>query len=95
LHYYLCRYNTIQCKQVLEQTCHLSHLSVGWSVCPSVCPVGELWKNGGLDLDAILGPEWGQSRDGCIRWGGDCQREVAGLGVNVGHFIVTSEEFVA
>jgi len=32
----------------------------------SVCAVGELWKNNGLDLDAVLGGEWGWSRDGCI-----------------------------
>jgi len=48
---------------LFEQACHLSHLSV----CLSVCPVGELWKNGWLDLDAV----WSGvgSRDGCIRWG--------------------------
>ena len=28
--------------------------------------MGELWKNGGLDLDALWVGEWGVSRDGCI-----------------------------
>ena len=35
----------------------------------SVCPEGELWKNGLLDLDAVWGGEWDRSMDGCIRWG--------------------------
>ena len=48
---------------------HLSHLSVCLSVCLSICPVGELLENGWLDLDAIWGGEWGQLRDGWIRWG--------------------------
>jgi len=47
-----------------------------------------------LDLDAIWGSEWGWSRVGCIRWGGDHQRDRAVLGVNVGHPIVTNSEFV-
>jgi len=60
---------SIERKRVLVQVCCLAHLSVGRSFCPSVCPVGELWKNGSLDLDAVWGSEWGRSRDGFIRWG--------------------------
>ena len=43
-----------------------------------------------MDLDAVWGGEWGRSRDGCIRWDGDRQREAAVLGVNAGHPIVTN-----
>jgi len=39
------------------------------SVCVSVCPESVLWQNGWLDPDAIWNGEWGQLRDGCIRWG--------------------------
>jgi len=31
----------------------------------------------------------GSVRDGCIRWGGDCQRGRCSFWVNVGHSIVT------
>jgi len=31
-----------------------------------------------------LGGEWGRSRDGRIRWGGDRRKEGTFLGVNVG-----------
>jgi len=37
--------------------------------------VGELWKNGWLDLDAVWGGEWGRLRDGCIRWDSQLERE--------------------
>ena len=61
----------------------------------SVCLlVGELWKNGLFDLDAVWGGEWDQSRDGYIRWGGDHRRRKGSFGVNVGHPIVTSGDFV-
>jgi len=40
-----------------------------------------------------LGGEWGRSRDECIIWGGDCRREKAVLGVNLGHPIVTNGDF--
>jgi len=42
--------------------------SVCLPVCPCVWPESVLWQNGWLDLDAILGGEWGRARDGCIRW---------------------------
>jgi len=48
------------------------------------------WQNGELDLDAIVGGEWGQSRDGCISWVDIIEGEVAGLGLNVGHPIATN-----
>ena len=59
------------------------------SVCLCVCPQSVLWQNGRLDPDAVWGGEWGRSRDGCIRWGGDRRREGAILGANVGRPIVT------
>ena len=37
----------------------------------------------------------GSGKDGCIRWGGDCQRDVAVLGVNVENLIVTNGDSVA
>ena len=43
----------------------------------------------------VWGGDWGQSRDGCIRWGGDRRREGAILGVNLGHPIVTNRDSVA
>jgi len=51
---------------MLVQACRLAHLSV--------CPVGELWKNGRLDLDAVWSGEWGQSRMGVLDGGGDRRR---------------------
>jgi len=54
----------------------LDHLSV----CLSVGLQSVLWQNGRLDPDAVWGGEWGWSRDGRIRLGGDCQREWAILG---------------
>jgi len=48
---------------------HLSELTLRCvidyrsSVGLSVCLVGELWKNGGWDLDVVWGGEWGRSRD--------------------------------
>jgi len=53
--------NIFKRKQMLVQACRLS-------IDRTVCPVGEWWKNGWLDLDAVWGGEWGWSRDGCIRW---------------------------
>ena len=47
----------------LTQFNRQSHVSVGLSVCSD----GVLRQNGWLDLDAVLGGEWGWSRDGCIR----------------------------
>ena len=44
-------------------------------------------------MDAIWGGEWGRSRDGCIRVE-IIRREGAVLVVNVGHFIVTTGDFV-
>ena len=43
-----------------------------------------------MDPDAVSDDEWGRSRDGCIRWGGYCQREWAVLGLNLGRLIVTN-----
>jgi len=48
-----------------------------------------------LDLNALWGGEWGQSRDGCIRWVEIIKGEGAVLEVNVGHLIVTNGDFVA
>jgi len=48
-----------------------------------------------MDPDAIWGGEWGQPRNGCIRWGGYCWRGRAVLGVNLGRPIVTNGDFVA
>jgi len=48
-----------------------------------------------LDLDVVWGGEWGQSKDGCIRWGVEIVREEAIWGINVGYPIVTSGEFAA
>jgi len=45
-------------------------------------------------VNAIWGGEWGLSRDGCIRWSGDRQREGAILEVNLGCPIVTNGDFV-
>jgi len=33
-----------------------------------------------VDVDAVCGGEWGQSRNGFIRWGGSHQREGAVMG---------------
>ena len=52
-----------------------------------VCLVGELWKNGWLDLDAIWGVECGWN--GVLDGGGDHRWEWAVWGVNVVHSIVT------
>jgi len=41
-----------------------------------------------------LGGEWGRSRDGCIKWGGDCRRGSGSFGVNVGHPIVINGNHV-
>jgi len=46
-----------------------------------------------MDPDAIWYGEWDQSRDGFIRWGGDCRKEGAVLGVNLGCPIVTDGDF--
>jgi len=72
--------NAIERKRVFLQTCRLSNLSVYLSVGRFVGPVGELWKNGWLDLDAVWGGEWGRSRDGCIRWGGNRRRRDSFVG---------------
>ena len=47
--------------------------TVAYPICLSVCPESVLWQNGLMDSDAVwtLGGEWGRSRDGCIRLGGD------------------------
>ena len=72
----------------------LDHLSVCRSVGLSVCKVYC-----GKTADWIRMPfvgvsaEWGRSRDGCIRWGGDRRREAAVLGVNLGRPIVTMGDF--
>jgi len=57
-------------------------------ICRSVSPENVLLQNGWLDLDG----EWGQSRDGCIRWGGDLRRERGSFGGKCGHPIVTIRE---
>jgi len=43
--------------------------SVGLCVCVcDVVPESVLWQNGCVDPDAVWGGEWGQLRDGYIRW---------------------------
>jgi len=37
-------------------------------------------KNGLLDLHAVWGDEWGQSKDGCIIWGSTSPSGGDGLG---------------
>jgi len=46
-----------------------------------------------LDPDAVWDGEWGRSRDGCIRWGGDRRREGLFWGVNLGRPTVTNGDF--
>jgi len=41
------------------QNIHVAHLSIGKS---------ELWQNGWLDPDAVLGGEWGRAWYGCIKF---------------------------
>ena len=41
------------------------------SLCLSVEMSGGCTAAKWLDLDAVCGGEWGRSRDGCIRLGGD------------------------
>jgi len=88
--------NTIEHKQVLEQSCHLAHLSVCLSVRQSVSLSGgwivEKWL--WLYLDAIWDGEWGRSRGGCIRWVEIVEKDGTVLGVNVGHSTITNEDFV-
>jgi len=81
---------------MLRNIC-LAHLSVSVSVCRSVCllPESVLWQNGLMYPDTIWDGEWGRSRDGCIRWGGDVEGEGAVFGVNLGHPIVTNGDSVA
>jgi len=43
--------------------------SVGLCVGLSVCPESVLWLNSQVDPDVVLGGEWGQWRDECIRGG--------------------------
>jgi len=49
----------------------------------SVCLESVLWQNGWMDPDAVWGGEWGRSRDGRIRRGGDLRRRT---GSYVGEF---------
>jgi len=70
-------------------------LSLIPSVSQSVCPKSVLWQHSWLDLDAV----WVVSEVG---WGmdvldgdGDRRREESVLGVNLGHPIVTTGDFVA
>jgi len=51
---------SIASRALMVWDCHLDHLSVGLSV--QSYP-DDVWDG-----------EWGQSRDGCIRWGGDRRR---------------------
>jgi len=48
-----------------------------------------------MNPDAVWSGEWAWLRDGCIKWGGDCRRGRAALGVNLGHPIVINGDFVA
>jgi len=82
---------------VLEHCC-LAHLLVSWSICLSLS-VGQSirWVNCGKTADWILMPfevVSGSVEDGCIRWGWRSSKGRAVLGVNVGHPVVTSGEFV-
>jgi len=58
----------------------------GWNLLSSIydwlpcLSKGVLWQNGWVDPDAIWDREWGQSNDGCIRWGGDRRRGKGSLG---------------
>jgi len=54
------------------------------SVGLSVCSVGELWKNGCLDLAAVCGGELDRSPNGCIRWAGDGSRGRGNFGGEYG-----------
>ena len=56
-------------------------VSVGQSLCLSVRRM--LWQNCQLGLDAVLDGEWGQSRDGYIRWEWRSSKGGTVLGVNV------------
>jgi len=48
-----------------------------------------------LDLDVVWGGEWGQSTMGVLDGVKIVEWEGALLGVNVGHPIVTNEDFLA
>jgi len=79
----------------IEYFHHLSpgsslRLSVGRSVREVYC--GKTADGSGCRL----GGEWGQSRNGCIRWGWlSSKGKGQFLGVNVGHPIVINGDFVA
>jgi len=53
-------------------------------VCLSVGLESVLWQNGLLDLDAVWDGELGQSRDKCIRWGGNRRRGIGSFGGEFG-----------
>ena len=80
---------TIKHKQLIESSCHLFHLSD----CLSVCLESVLWQNSLLDPDAVWDGEWGRSRDGCIRWGGNHRKGMGSFGVNLRRRIVTDGDF--
>ena len=66
----------------------MNDLSVGLSVCPSVCLCSALWKNGGLDPDAVWHRRSDGSRD---EVGGGIWRPVHRRGTfwgELGHAIV-------
>ena len=77
----------------------VTDLSPSPLACLSVwLPVGQesvLWQNGWLDPDAVWDGEWGESRDGCIRWGWWSTKGKGSFGVNLGRPIVTNGTFVA
>ena len=62
-------------------------------ICWSVCLESVLWQNSRLVLDAVSGGEWGRSRDGCIRLGGDRQRGRGSFGGKCRASIVTDDIF--
>jgi len=61
----------------------------------SVSLESVLWQNGCMDPDAIWDGEWGWSRHGYIRWGGDRRSGRGRFGVEFGASLVTNGDFVA
>ena len=72
-----------------------SYWLVAYPLCRSVGPESVLWQHGWLDLDAVLGGEWGRPRDVCIRWGDDRRRGRGSVGVSLGCPIVATGYSIA
>jgi len=64
-----------------------SYADLSICVCASVClSESVLWQNGWVDPDAVWDGEWGQSNDGCIKWGGDRRSGRGSFGGEFGAF---------